>query len=163
MVKFQGLPTSLSGNFPLVGEKAPEFSLCSHDLKELSSNSLIGKKIVLNIFPSVETEVCAMSVLTFREKLKDLNAELFNVSADLPFASQRFGSSNGIDSSCFLSFYRSLFAHDYGVYISEGPLKGLSARATVVIDEKGTVIHSELVSEITSEPNYEAVVLALIN
>ncbi|KXI21650.1 thiol peroxidase [Photobacterium sanguinicancri] len=156
-ITFQGNPVSVSGTFPKAGEKAPSFTLCSAELNDFSLESLKGKKVVLNIFPSIDTPVCATSVRTFNEKAVNLeNVTVLCISADLPFATGRFCGAEGLDNVETASFFRSSsFTEDYGVNLNDGALKGLATRAVVVINEEGTVLHSELVSEITEEANYD--------
>ena len=158
-VTFQGKKLSLSGALPIETQKIPKFILCGSDLKSLSSESLEGKNVVLNIFPSIDTPVCALSVKTFNEKASKLDGvEILCISADLPFATNRFCSNENIKNIKMASFFRAdKFTEDFGVKIDRGLLKGLSTRAILVINKNGIVIHSELVPEITSEPNYDAV------
>lgn len=160
---FHANPVSVSGVFPLVGTKAPDFTLCAVDLADIALSELTTKKIVLNIFPSVDTPVCAQSVRRFNEAASKLdNTLVVCISADLPFAMSRFCGAEGIENVKTLSFFRSPnFTQDYGVNLDEGALKGFAARAVIVIDTNGIVTHSELVSEITDEPNYEAALKAL--
>ncbi|WP_322619566.1 thiol peroxidase [Shewanella sp. YLB-07] len=162
-VTFQGSPVSLSGTFPQTGQTALDFTLCAADLNDLTLDSLKGQKLVLNIFPSIDTPVCANSVRAFNEKASSLNnVTVLCISADLPFATSRFCGAEGIDGVITASFFRSpSFTEDYGVNLNEGALKGLATRAILVIDEEGTIVHRELVSEITEEPNYEAAIAAL--
>ncbi|UIJ40876.1 thiol peroxidase [Vibrio kanaloae] len=162
-VTFKGAAVPLTGTFPQTGEKAPSFALTAGDLSELTLASLEGKKVVLNIFPSIDTATCATSVRTFNAKAAELeNTVVVCISADLPFAAGRFCELEGIEGVQHASTFRSpAFASDYGVAIAEGPLSGLTTRAVVVVDEKGAVTHSELVAEITEEPNYEAALAAL--
>ncbi|KMV30062.1 thiol peroxidase [Photobacterium swingsii] len=156
-ITFQGNPVSVSGTFPKAGEKAPSFTLCSAELNDFSLESLRGKKVVLNIFPSIDTPVCANSVRIFNEKAVNLeNVTVLCISADLPFATGRFCGAEGLDNVETASFFRSSsFTEDYGVNLNDGALKGLATRAVVVINEEGTVLYSELVSEITEEANYD--------
>ncbi|OAN13264.1 lipid hydroperoxide peroxidase [Photobacterium jeanii] len=162
-ITFQGNPVSVSGSFLQVGQKAPDFTLCSAELSDFSLESLKGKKAVLNIFPSIDTPVCAMSVRTFNERASSLdNVTVLCISADLPFATGRFCGAEGLDKVEMASFFRSpSFTEDYGVNLDEGALKGLASRAVIVLNEEGTVLHSELVSEITEEANYEAALASL--
>ncbi|KDN28390.1 thiol peroxidase [Vibrio fortis] len=158
-ITFQGEAVSVSGSFPQAGQAAPNFTLCSAELADITLESMKGQKLVLNIFPSIDTPVCAASVREFHQKLASVEGvAVLNISADLPFATGRFCTSESIDSVQNLSFFRSpTFTEDYGVNLNEGALKGLATRAVVVVDEEGKVMHSELVSEITEEPNYQAV------
>ena len=162
-VAFQGEAIKLMGQFPKTGTQAPEFKLCGVDLNEITLETLKGKKTVLNIFPSVDTPVCAASVRTFNEKVTEVeNAAVVCISADLPFAMARFCGAEGIENVQSASFFRSPeFAEAYGVKLAEGPLAGLATRAIVVLDEESLIIHSELISEITDLPNYDAAMAAL--
>jgi thiol peroxidase len=152
------LKVNVAGNLPAVGSIAPDFTLVKNDLSEVSLKDLAGKTVVLNIFPSLDTGVCATSVRRFNKEAATLkNAEILAVSLDLPFAAGRFCSVEGIDKVHSASAFRNLeFAKDYGVLMTDGPLKGLLARSVVVIDAEGKVIYTQLVSEITTEPDYEA-------
>jgi thiol peroxidase len=156
--KFKGKEIKLKGSFPKVGDKAPIFTLVARDLKEIDLNEFSGKKKLLNIFPSMDTSVCAKSVRAFHEtceKLTDL--VVLNISMDLPFAAGRFCEGEGMANAVTLSAFRSSFPDDYGVKINEGPLKGLCARAVIVLDENNRVEYCELVSEMTQEPDYSSV------
>ncbi|PTY36032.1 lipid hydroperoxide peroxidase [Saccharospirillum sp. MSK14-1] len=156
-ITLQGNPIHTSGDLPATGSQAPAFSLTKTDLSELSSADLSDKTVVLNIFPSVDTPTCAASVRRFNEALSQLdNVEVLCVSADLPFAQQRFCGAEGLDRVTPASAFRSdSFAQDYGVKITDGPLAGLLARSVVVI-KNGEVVHTELVAETADEPNYDA-------
>lgn len=157
-VTFKGTPVSVGGQFPKVGSKAPAFTLVGKDLADITLTTLAGKRKVLNIFPSIDTGVCATSVRKFNELASSLdNTVVVCVAADLPFAQARFCGAEGIENVVTGSTFRSTFLNDYGVLLNESALKGLAARAVVVIDENDNVIHAELVAEIGSEPNYEAV------
>ncbi|MDN5563339.1 MULTISPECIES: thiol peroxidase [Luteococcus] len=159
---FKGTPVNTSGELPTVGSSAPAFDLVGADLSPVTSESLASKRVVLNIFPSVDTGVCATSVRRFNELAAGLeNTTVINVSKDLPFAQARFCGAEGIENVTVGSDFRGSFADDYGVLQTEGPLQGLLARAVVVIDADGTVLHSQLVPEITTEPDYDAAVAAL--
>ncbi|WP_163835251.1 thiol peroxidase [Spartinivicinus ruber] len=162
-VTFQGNPVSVSGKFPTVGEKANSFSLCGADLSDIKLGAFAGKKVVLNIFPSIDTPVCAASVRAFNQKAAAKeNTAVICISADLPFAAGRFCEVEGINGVVTASFFRTPeFTESYGVNINEGPLRGLAARAVICLDEQGKVVHSELVKEITEEPNYQAALDAL--
>lgn len=153
-VNFKGNPVKIAGNLPKVGAKAPDFELVSQNLERLHLDHFAGKKLLLNIFPSMDTDVCAKSVRTFDEK-KGSDLTVLNISLDLPFAAKRFCSANALNAQT-LSAFASTFADDYGVRILEGPLKGLCARAVIVLDADHKVAYVELVPEITQEPNYEA-------
>ncbi|NOH81586.1 thiol peroxidase [Vibrio sp. RE86] len=162
-VAFQGNPVFISGTFPQAGTQAPEFALTAGDLSELKLSALTGKKVVLNIFPSIDTPVCAQSVRAFNQKAADKSGvEVVCISADLPFAVGRFCEIEGIEHVQHASTFRSPgFAEAYGVKIPEGALAGLTTRAVICVNEEGLVTHSELVAEITDEPNYEAALAAL--
>ena len=160
---FKGQPVKLIGEFIQVGKVAPDFELVKSDLSSFALKDLKGKNIVLNIFPSLDTGVCATSVRKFNELAASLdNTTVVAVSKDLPFAQSRFCTTEGIKNLIAASAFRSPeFSKDYGVEMVDGPLAGLLARAVVVIDENGKVIHAELVPEITQEPDYEAAMKAL--
>ncbi len=162
-ITLKGNSINTSGNLPQVGSRAPDFKLVGEDLQDVSLANFKGKKKVLNIVPSLDTSVCATSARKFNERAKELpNAAILIVSADLPFASERFRSNEGLTEIVTLSMMRSRdFARDYGVLITTGPLAGICARAVVVLDESNKVVYTELVSEIAREPNYEAVLAAL--
>lgn len=159
-VLFKGIIVTLLGTFVTPGTKAPDFNLVKNDLSEYTLNENKGKYVVLNIFPSLDTGVCAMSVRRFNEMAAALpNTTVLCISKDLPFAQSRFCTVEGIDNVVPLSDFRnnSSFGETYGVLMKDGPLQGLLARAVVVINPQGEIIYSELVPEITQEPNYEAV------
>ncbi|MBV7300558.1 thiol peroxidase [Enterovibrio paralichthyis] len=160
---FQGEPVPLVGNLPKVGDHAPDFSLTKADLSDVSLADFRGRKLVLNIFPSIDTPTCAASTRAFNEKAGLLpNTQVVCVSADLPFAASRFCEVEGLKNVMHASTFRDpSFLRDYGVAIAEGPLVGLAARAVVGIDEDGVVLHVELVNELTNEPDYNAVIAEL--
>lgn len=160
---FQGTPVHTSGNLPSVGSAAPDFKLVKGDLSEVSLSSLRGKKVVLNIFPSVDTGVCAASVRRFNKEASSLpNTVVVCISRDLPFAAGRFCAAEGLNNVVTASEFRDQdFAKAYGVLLTDSVLAGLHARSVVVVDENGVVKHTELVAEITQEPNYEAALKAL--
>ena len=161
-VTLRGNPFSTNGELPAVGAAAPSFSLVGRDLSEITNESLSGKKVVLNIFPSIDTPTCAQSVRTFNERAAELdNTVVLCVSEDLPFAAGRFCGAEGIENVATGSAFRSGFAADYGVHLEEGPLAGLMARAVVVVDEDGRVTYTQLVDEIGDEPDYDAALDAL--
>ena len=161
-VTLQGNPVEIGGNFLEKGQIAPDFSLVARDLNDQMLANFDGKRKILNIFPSIDTGVCAKSVRTFNQEAAGLdNAVVLCISADLPFAQARFCGSEGIENVVMLSSFRSDFAKTYGIAIESSPLRGLNARAVVVLDEQNKVLHSELVSEITQEPNYQAALSAL--
>ncbi len=159
----RGNPIHTSGDLPAVGAAAPAFTLTGSDLAAVTLGDLAGQRIVLNIFPSVDTPTCATSVRTFNQRASEMdNTTVLNVSADLPFAQGRFCGAEGIENVKVASTFKSAEFHsDYGVGMVDGPLEGLCARAVVVVDESGNVVHQELVAEIADEPNYDAVISAL--
>lgn len=160
-ITLKGNPTQTSGELPAVGAAAPDLSLVKTDLSEATLASFAGKTRVLNIFPSVDTPTCATSVRQFNTKATGRDGVVvLNISADLPFAQKRFCAVEGIEGAVALSAFRSRFADDYGIRIADGPLEGLCARAVVVVDPKGKVTYTELVPEISSEPNYDAALRA---
>lgn len=151
-----------SGDLPAPGASAPAFELVTRDFSTVSSDDLSGQRVVLNIFPSLDTAVCASSVRTFNERAADLDdTTVVCVSADLPPAAGRFCAAEGIENVITGSTFRSSFPDDFGVRMTDGKLEGLNARAVVVLDRDGTVLHSELVPEIAQEPDYDAAVKTL--
>lgn len=161
-IRFHGEPANTVGELPAVGSAAPAFALTAADLSDLTSESLAGKRVVLNIFPSIDTGVCAASVREFNKRAASLdNTAVVCVSADLPFAAGRFCAAEGIDHVLVGSSFRSSFGKDYGVTLLDTPLAGLLARAVVVLDAEGTVLHRELVSDIADAPDYDAAVAVL--
>ena len=152
-IKLKGNPVHTKGELPQVGERAPDFTLVDADLNEVSLQDFKGKKKVLNVFVSIDTPTCATSVKKF-EKM-DGDFVVLNISMDLPFALGRFCGAEGIQESKSLSGFRSSFGSDYGLEIVDGPLKGLFARAVIVLDEENRVLKSELAPEVTEEPSYE--------
>ncbi|WP_312773530.1 thiol peroxidase [Atlantibacter hermannii] len=163
IVHFQGNPVSVVGQIPAQGSKAQPFSLVAKDLSDVTLGRFAGKRKVLNIFPSIDTGVCAASVRKFNQLATSVdNTVVLCISADLPFAQSRFCGAEGLSNVITLSTLRNPeFQQDYGVGIEEGALKGLTARAVVVINEQDEVVFSELVNEITHEPNYDAALEAL--
>ncbi|MDN5684157.1 MAG: thiol peroxidase [Corynebacterium sp.] len=160
---FQGTPAHTVGDLPAVGEQAPNFTTVSAELKDVNGDSLRGKRVVLNIFPSVDTGVCAASEREFNKRATDLeNTAVVSVSKDLPFALGRFCAAEGIENVEATSAFRSSFGEDFGVTLTDSPLAGLLGRSVVVLDTDGTVLHSQLVPEITTEPDYDAA-LAVLN
>ena len=162
-ITLKGNPINTCGTLPAVGSQAADFVLTKIDFADVSLQDFAGKKIVLNIFPSIDTPVCATSVRRFNaEAVKLNNAVVLCVSVDLPFAHQRFCGAEGLEKVIPVSELRKRkFGEDYGVRIIDGPLAGLLSRAVVVIDEKGKVIYTEQVPEIAHEPNYEAALKVL--
>lgn len=158
-VTFKETPVKLAGTFPEVGSKAPDFQLTKNDLSELTLKELLGNKwIVLNIFPSLDTSTCATSVRKFNEAASALdNAIVLCISADLPFAQKRFCETEGLTNVIPASVFRHRdFGDHYGVLLKDGPLEGLLSRAVIILDPQGTIKYTQLVSEITKEPNYDA-------
>ncbi len=159
---FKGSAVQTKGEFPAVGQAAPDFKLVKSDLSEVSLADLKGQRVVLNFFPSVDTGVCALQLKTFSHKLSGAeNTALVFASMDLPFAFGRFCAAEGVDNAITGSDFRHHSLADNGILMSDGPLAGLYARAVLVIDESGKVVHSELVSEVTNEPDYDAAMKAL--
>jgi len=162
-VTLGGNPIQIGGTLPQPGTTAPDFKLVAKDLSDVSLASFAGQRKVLNIFPSVDTPTCANSVRQFNSRAAQLkNTVVLCVSADLPFAQTRFCGAEGVANVQTLSTMRGRdFLQHYGVAIESGPIAGLAARAVVVLDENNRVLHSELVSEIKNEPNYDAALAAL--
>jgi len=161
-VTLKGNAFETVGQLPAVSSKAPNFELVKTDLSVTSLADYQGQKLVLNIFPSIDTPTCATSVRKFNEVAASLNnVAVICVSADLPFAAARFCGAQGIDNVDTGSSFRSSFGDDYGVSFKTGPLLGLTSRALVVINEAGEVVYTEQVAETADEPNYEAA-LALL-
>jgi len=160
---FKGNPIKTLGEFPKVGDTAADFKLVTAGLTELSLDDLRGRKVIFNIFPSVDTSVCALQLKTFNSRVANIeNSLLLFASLDLPFAFGRFCNAEGIENAITASDYRyRTLEKDYGVMMSGGPLDGLYARAVIILDEQHKVIYSELVSEVTDEPNYDAAMNAL--
>lgn len=158
-----GNPVSTIGNLPAVGTKAPAFELTGSDLGKVTSSDFEGKKVVLNIFPSLDTGVCAASVRQFNAAAAKLeNTVVVCVSKDLPFAHKRFCVAEGIDKVVTASDFREgKFGKDYGLTIADGPMAGLLSRCVVVLDENGIVKYTEQVPEIAQEPDYESALKAL--
>jgi thiol peroxidase len=158
-----GNPIHTSGELPKVGTKMADFKLVKTDLSVVSLSDFAGKKLVLNIFPSVDTGTCAASVRKFNESASALeNTTVLCVSRDLPFAQKRFCGAEGLDNVVNLSdFQDGEFGKTNGLEISDGPLAGLHSRVVIVLDENGTIIHTEQVPEIADEPNYEAALAVL--
>lgn len=161
-VTLQGNPINTNGELPASGTKV-DFTLTKSDLSEVSSGDFEGKKVILNIFPSIDTSTCATSVRTFNEKAAALdNTVVLCVSKDLPFAQARFCGAEGISNVQTLSDFRHPeFAENLGIKFEDGPLAGLDARSVVVLDEQGKVTYTELVSETVDEPDYESALKSL--
>lgn len=162
-ITFKGNPVATSGDLPKQGSQAPAFTLTKNDLSPVANKDLAGKNVVLNIFPSIDTGVCATSVRSFNQKAAALpNTVVLCVSKDLPFAMKRFCGAEGIEKVTTASAFRGPdFGKDYGVTMTDGPLAGLFARAIVVIDGQGKVSYTELVPEIAQEPNYDKAIAAV--
>lgn len=160
---FRGNPVNTIGELPIVGTNAPAFELVKTDLSDLTMDKLFGKRVILNIFPSLDTSVCAASVRRFNAEASKLeNTSVVCVSKDLPFAHGRFCTTEGIENVIPASEFRSNnFGKSFGVMLTDGPLRGLLARAVVVLDENGKVKYTELVPEITQEPDYDSALAAL--
>ncbi len=156
-------PITTSRDLPNIGEQAKNFSLIGKDLQEVTLNDFQGERIVMNIFPSVDTGICAISVKTFNEKAANLsNTKVLCISRDLPFAQNRFCGAENIENVLTLSdFANGSFGKDYGLTIIDGALANLHSRCIVVLDELHKIIHTEQVDEITSEPNYETALAVL--
>jgi thiol peroxidase len=163
ILTLKGNPINTNGDLPTVGATAPDFKLVTADLQDVTLADFAGKKKLLNIVPSLDTAVCALSTHKFNEHAKaHPDTVILVVSADLPFAQKRFCGNEGLNNVVTLSMMRSRkFAKDYGVLLEDGPLAGLTARAVVVLDETNRVRHTELVPEIAQEPDYEAALAAL--
>lgn len=154
-VFLNGNPMHIEG-LPKAGQEAPDFALVAKDLSEISLHDYKGKRVILNIFPSLDTDVCAASVRRFNKEASEYpNTVILCVSMDLPFAAARFCTVNDIDNVAAASGFRSDFGKAYGVELLDGPLRGLYARALVIIDEKGKILGTSLCEQITEEPDYE--------
>lgn len=162
-VTLEGSPINTNGDLPEVGASAPDFTLVTKDLKDVSLGDYAGKKKLISIVPSLDTPVCAVSTKRFNELVASRDdVVVLIVSADLPFASARFCAAEGVEGVETLSLMRGDdFARDYGVLITDGPLAGITARAVVVLDADDKVVHSELVPEIAQEPDYDKAIAAL--
>jgi len=160
-ITLRGNSINTVGELPAVGSRAPGFALTGTDLGVVGSDQFGDKPVLLNIFPSVDTPVCATSVRTFNQRAAGSGVSVLCVSKDLPFAQKRFCGAEGIENVTTASAFRDSFGEDYGVTIADGPMAGLLARAVVVIGGDGTVAYAELVPEIAQEPNYDAALAAL--
>ena len=156
-------PISTIGELPSTGSKATDFTLIGKDLKEVSLKDFEGQKLILNIFPSLDTGVCAQSVRTFNEKAASIeNTKVLCISRDLPFAQNRFCGAEGIENVIILSdFVNGSFGIDYNLTITSGPLSNLHSRCIIALDENHNIIYTEQVPEITTEPNYEKAISAI--
>ena len=163
-ITLKGNSIHTTGELPKKGTTAPEFKLAKMDLADVTLSHYAGKKKVLNIFPSVDTGTCAMSVRHFNKDAANIkNTVVLNISADLPFAQKRFCGAEGITNSETLSTFRSSFAKDYGLQIQDSGMAGLCSRVVIVLDEQNKVLYAEQVAEIVNEPNYDAALKALNN
>ena len=161
-ITFHNDPVTTAGELPVQGSALPAFDLVGKDLGAVSSADLAGKRVVLNIFPSVDTGTCAMSVRKFNELAAGLeNTVVVCVSKDLPFAQARFCGAEGLENVVTGSAFRSSFGEDFGVTMTDGPLAGLLSRAVIITDENGNIVFTEQVGEVSEEPNYEAARAAL--
>lgn len=161
-ITLRGVPVTTVGELPAIGSQAPTFDLVGSDLGSVTPDQFSGKRIVLSIFPSLDTGVCATSVRKFNQRATELdNTVVITVSKDLPFAMNRFCENEGIDKVVSASAFRSSFGEDYGVTMIEGGLKGLLSRAVVVLDENGKVVYTQQVPEIGTEPDYDAAIASL--
>lgn len=158
----RGTACNTIGDLPPVGSKAPNFRLVNKDLKNWTLKNFKGKKKILSILPSLDTPTCAKSTHVFNERIADVGGVVIIISADLPFAMSRFCSAEGLDRVVNLSMMRDKkFAKDYGVLIVDGPFEGITCRAIVVLDENDMIVHTELVKEISDEPDYDAALKAI--
>ncbi|MBP7173280.1 MAG: thiol peroxidase [Cloacibacterium sp.] len=161
-ITLKGNPINTIGELPKIGETAKEFTLVASDLTEKKLSDFKGIKVVLNVFPSIDTGICAASARKFNEEVSALeNTVILNISKDLPFALTRFCAAEGLEKVINLSDFRGNFADDYQLKITNGPLQGLASRAVIVLDENGTVVYTEQVPEIAQEPDYEAALKAV--
>ncbi|WP_046744601.1 thiol peroxidase [Kordia zhangzhouensis] len=164
-VTLHGTAFKTTGNLPNIGEKAPDFTLTTTDLNTKKLSDYKGSKVIMNIFPSIDTGVCATSVRTFNEEASELdNTKVLCISRDLPFAQSRFCAAEGLKNVETLSDFKDgSFGNTYGVAMTEGPMETLHSRAIVVLDENGTVTYTEHITEIAEEPNYKAALEALMD
>ncbi|WFE69412.1 thiol peroxidase [Thiomicrospira sp. R3] len=162
-ITLKGNPIETVGELPTIGTMAPEAALTQADLNDILLADLKGSRLVLNVFPSIDTSVCAASVRMFNQQAAQLdNTKVLCISADLPFAQARFCGAEGIENLIMLSTFRhDVFGSAFGLTIKTGPLAGLLSRAIIVIDETGQIIYTEQVPEIAQEPNYSAALAAL--
>ncbi|MBS7787698.1 thiol peroxidase [Flavobacterium sp. CYK-55] len=158
-----GNPVNTSGEIPKAGTQAPNFELVKNDLSTVTLSDFAGSRLILNIFPSIDTGICATSVRKFNEMAAGLNnTKVLCISRDLPFAQKRFCGTEGIENAMTLSDFKSgSFGKNYGLEMTDGNLNGLHARAVIVLDENAQVIYTELVPEIASEPNYNLAIAVL--
>lgn len=162
IIAFQGKPLHTSGELPAAGSPAPDFKLVNGKLADVTLATYAGKRKILNIVPSLDTPVCAASARKFNEKANKLeHTVVLVISADLPFAQSRFCETEGLSNVIPLSTFRSGFADDYGVRLTDSILAGLTARAVVIVDENDKIVYTQLVNELTHEPDYDSVLAAL--
>lgn len=162
VITFQSTPLNTNGELPVIGDFAANFSLTNNELNDVTLESFAGKRKVLNIVPSLDTPTCAASARKFNQKAAHLdNTVVLVISADLPFAQCRFCETEGLHDVTVLSTFRSTFAADYGVKILDSALAGLTARAVIIIDSENKISYTQLVSELTHEPDYDLVFTAL--
>ncbi len=163
-ITFKGQPIHTCGELPKVGEEAPDFTVVKSDLSEAKLSDFRGKYVVLNIFPSLDTGVCAASVRRFNKEAAGMkNAVVLCISADLPFAAGRFCTTEGIENVITLSTFRNpSFGEQYGLTIVDGPMKGLLARAVIVVNPEGKIVYKELVPEIAQEPDYNSAINSIV-
>lgn len=164
-ITLKGNPINTSGTLPAIGSQAPNFNLTKNDLSSTSLSDFLGSKVILNIFPSIDTGTCAASVRQFNQEASELeNTKVLCISRDLPFAQARFCGAEGITNVINLSDYKNgAFGKNYGLEIIDGPLANLHSRAIVVLNAKGKVIYTEQVPEIVDEPNYKAALESLLD
>lgn len=161
-IKFHGNDVHTSGKLPEVGMQAADCTLIANDLSSKKISDFKGKNVILNIFPSVDTGVCAASVRNFNKEAASLqNTEVLCISKDLPFAQARFCGAEGIENVTMLSDFRSDFANEYGVLMTDGPLSGLMSRAVVVLNPDGKIMYTQQVAEVTDEPDYQSALNAV--
>ncbi|WIM68941.1 thiol peroxidase [Corynebacterium breve] len=161
-VTFDSTPATTAGELPAVGDQLPAFELVGTDLQNVTNKGFEGKRLVLNIFPSIDTGVCAASVRKFNELAAGAdNTAVLCISKDLPFAQGRFCAAEGIENVTSASAFRSTFGEDYGVTLQDSPLQGLLSRSVVVTDENHKIVYTQLVDEITTEPDYDAALEAV--
>ena len=160
-ITLKGNSINTAGELPAVGASAPGFTLTGTDLGEVTIEQFRGKPLLLNIFPSVDTPVCASSVRTFNERAAQSGVAVLCVSKDLPFAQKRFCGAEGVENVTTASAFRDSFGEDYGITITDGPMAGLLGRAVVVVGADGNVAYTELVPEIAQEPDYDAALAAV--
>ena len=163
-ITFKGQPIHTCGELPKIGDEAPDFTLVKSDLSEAKLSDFRGKYVVLNIFPSLDTDVCASSVRRFNKEAAALkNTVVLCISADLPFAAGRFCTTEGIENVITLSTFRNpSFGEQYGLTIVDGPMKGLLARAVIVVNPEGKIVYKELVPEIAQEPDYNSAINSIV-